>query len=206
MQQFQTMTKFLLIRHGTNDLVGKAIAGRQEGVHLNDRGRAEANALLDALSSEGITQIVSSPLDRCRETAAPIAKKLNLQVQIDPSFVELGFGDFTGKTLDNLRSMEEWKTWNTFRSGNRIPNGELSIEMQARVVTGLDRLRRLYPGQTIAIFSHGDPIRSAFCYYLNIPLDFITRFEVSPGSISALTIADWGPHVLFINACPYSSK
>ena len=196
------MATFFLIRHGNNDYLGKALAGRLPNVHLNEKGRVEAARLSETLAGKSIARIISSPLDRARETANPLARKLGLKIEISEAVNEVDFGDWNGATMTELESNPVWARYNSQRSTTRIPNGELIIVIQKRFIVKLEELRLSDPGSTIAIFSHGDPIRSALCYYLGIPLDFLQRFEVSPGSYSVLRLEDWGPQVLNINCVP----
>jgi len=193
------MTKFFLIRHGANDFVGKSIAGRMPGVHLNAEGRKQAERLAEKLSRESIQKIFSSPLERTMQTAGPLSKKLGLEIQISDALLEIDFGDWTGKTLDELSLIPLWKKWNSFRSATRIPNGEMIVEVQSRMVAQIEKLRREFPDGTLAIFSHGDPIRSVLTYFLGMPLDFFARLEISPASVSTLAIDDFGAHVLRLN-------
>jgi probable phosphoglycerate mutase len=196
------MATFYLIRHGSNDYLGKGLAGRLPNVHLNAEGRAQAETLARALAEAGITEIISSPLERARETAEPLARTLNLALQIEPDILEVDFGDWNGALMDDLRHDRHWNTYNAYRSGTRIPNGEIIIEIQCRFVRKLEALRTARPDGTFALFSHGDPIRAGLCYYLGMPLDFLHRFEISPGSYSTLRLENWGPHILNINHVP----
>lgn len=197
------MSDFYLIRHGHNDHLAKSLlAGRLANVHLNDHGRAEAARLAETLAASGIQRIISSPLERAFETAEPTAKKLGLKIEISPEILEINFGDWTGKSMQELDLEPSWKSFNSYRSGTRIPNGETMLEAQSRMVTFIEQLRRSNPSQTVALFSHGDPIKSVFAYYLGIPLDLFTRIEISPASYSILRLEDWGPQVLAINRLP----
>ncbi|HEY9508445.1 MAG TPA: histidine phosphatase family protein [Verrucomicrobiae bacterium] len=193
------MTTFYLIRHGSNDFAGKTLVGRTPGIHLNDAGRAEVDRLADELAREPIQHLFSSPMERCRETAAPIAKRLNLEMQILDGLVEVEFGDWTGQEIAEMNSDELWQKWNTFRSGGRIPNGESIWEVQTRMIAVIEKLRRDFPNQTLALFSHGDPLRAAITYYLGMPIDFIHRLELSPASVSVLMIDDWTAKVQALN-------
>jgi probable phosphoglycerate mutase len=92
------MTTFLLIRHGANDLVGKVLAGRTPGVHLNDPGRRQAEGLALRLANAGVQGVFSSPRERCRETAEPLARRLGLKVQIAGELQEIDHGAWTGQT------------------------------------------------------------------------------------------------------------
>jgi broad specificity phosphatase PhoE len=193
-------TTLYLIRHGTNDFVGKTLVGRMPGVHLNEAGWEQANVLADRLQNEPIHQIFSSPLERCRETAAPIAAARQLEVQVLDALTEVEFGTWTGLDFASLEGVELWKQWNAFRTGVRIPNGETILEVQGRMLGAIDALRRSFAGQGIAIVSHGDPLRAAICFWLGMPLDFIQRVEISPASVSVVEIDDWGLKVRCLNA------
>lgn len=193
------MTTFYLIRHGDNDFVGKTLVGRTPGVHLNEEGKAEALRLGERLANEPIQQIFTSPLERCRETIAPLAAKLKLEVQILEPLIEVDFGDWTKREIAQLENEELWKQWNYFRSGGRIPNGESLWEVQTRMVAAIETLRRKFKGQTLALVSHGDPLRAAIVYYLGMPLDFFHRIEICPASVTVLTIDDWGAKVQSLN-------
>ncbi len=196
------MATFYLIRHGSNDHLGKGLAGRLPNVHLNSRGRDEAERLAEVLEERSIRRIISSPLERAYETAEPVAQRLGLKIEICEEFNEVDFGDWNGKTLKELEADPLWASYNTRRSTTRIPDGELIVEVQERFVRKLEELRVKNAGATIAIFSHGDPIRAALCYYLGIPLDFLLRFEIVPGSYSTLRLEEWGPLVLNVNSLP----
>src|SRR5688572_6091290 len=140
------MTKFFLIRHGSNDFLGKGIAGRKEGVSLNEEGRCQAERLAEKLARGTVHHIFSSPMQRCRETAAPLAKKLKLEIQISESLNEVDFGDWTGRPLDDLRKLDTWKQWTSYRSGCQIPNGETILRVQERMVAELHRLTANHRG------------------------------------------------------------
>jgi len=192
-----------LVRHGTNDFLAKGLlAGRLPNVHLNDEGRAEAERLSTTLASAGIQRMFSSPLERAVQTAEPTAKRLNLQIEIAPEILEINFGDWTGKAIRDLDRDPAWKNFNLYRSGTRIPNGETMLEAQTRMVAFLEKLHRENPNQTVALFTHGDPIKLVFAYNLGIPLDLFTRIEITPGSYSILRLEPWGPQVLAINRLP----
>jgi probable phosphoglycerate mutase len=193
------MTTFLLIRHGTNDLVDRAIAGWMPGVHLNQEGQAQAERLAERLGETEIAAIYSSPLERAYETAEPIARRRGLPVQICPGFGEIQFGDWTGHSLEDLADVPGWRHFNSFRSGTRVPGGELMLEVQARTVAELDRLREQHPKETVVVVSHGDIIKAVVAHYAGIPLDLFQRIEISPASVSILTLDESGPRLLRIN-------
>lgn len=193
------MSTFYLIRHGNNDLVGKRIAGWLPGVHLNEEGRRQAARLAEILADKPISRIFSSPLDRTRETAAPLAARLKLEPETSDRLGEIHFGDWQGQPLEKLAESSEWRRWHSFRAAVRPPNGEMIVEAQSRMVAQIQELRAKFPGEHIALFSHGDPIRSALIYFLGVPIDFILRVEISPGSVSVLSLSDHGAQILSLN-------
>jgi broad specificity phosphatase PhoE len=188
------MTRFYLIRHGDNDVasVRHAVAGRAPGTHLNDGGRRQAQRIAEALAGEGIEQIFSSPLDRCRETAEPLTHRINVQIELADELLEVAYGEWTGRTLAELEKSELWHRYNQFRSVTRVPGGEMMVEVQARVISFLENVSRRKPNGRIAVFAHGDVIRAALLLYLGMPLDFVHRLKIDMGSVSIVEIYSAG--------------
>lgn len=185
-------TRILLIRHGVNDYVKQGLlAGRTPNVSLNGEGQAQALALAERLTGERlaggeIVAVYSSPLERCQETAAPVAECVGLELRTLEGVKETDCGDWTGQALKELSKLETWMQVQVNPSGFRFPNGESMLEIQARMVSALDALQKQHAGQTIAVFSHSDPIKLAIAFYIGLPLDLFQRLEVSPASISEL--------------------
>jgi probable phosphomutase (TIGR03848 family) len=192
-------TTYLLIRHAATSHLGHIISGRSPGVHLNGEGREQADALVVRLCHIPVRAIYSSPLERAQETARPLAAHLGMDIQVSEKISEFDFGEWTGMRLDHLTSLPLWRQFNSFRSGTRAPGGELIMEVQARIVAELDRLRNLHDGQTIAIFSHADVIKYALAYYAGIPLDLACRIELYPASVSVLVVSEFAPRLIAIN-------
>jgi broad specificity phosphatase PhoE len=194
-------TTFLLIRHGAHVLGGGTIPGRSEKATLSDlgRGQAEAMALRVAATKAPLTAIYASPVVRAQQTAAPLGERLRLPVQTADALAEIHYGDWTERTLDELRPLDLWKQWNAFRSGARVPGGERMLEIQSRVVHLMLDLRARHPGEILALVSHGDVIKAALAYFLGVPLDLFQRIEVSLTSVSVVSIGDYGPWVLSVN-------
>ena len=182
------MTKFLLIRHATTDAVGKYLSGRHSGVHLNTEGKTQAEELAKRLTNLKLAAIYSSPLERALQTAAPIAALHNLNCQVNDHFQELDFGQWTNKAFSELQGDADFKRFNTFRSGTRIPGGEMMLEAQSRIVRGLQQLAVDHPGATVAVVSHSDMIKAAIAFYTGVPIDLMQRLEISPASISILDV------------------
>lgn len=194
------MSTFYLIRHGLNDFVGQAVAGWLPGVHLNEEGRAQAGRLARVLAGRGITRIVSSPLERARETAEPLSIALNLQVETDGAFGEVRYGEWTGRSFAELERDSHWRLFNAYRSGTRAPGGETMLDSQARFVAAIERLQIRYPGETIAVTSHADIIRAALVYYMGMPLDLYHRLTIQPASYSVVTLNGSAPRIVCLNA------
>ena len=192
-------TTFLLIRHAAHLLGVGTIAGRSADVHLSPLGHEQTRAMAERVAGLPVRAIYCSPIDRAKETAAPLAERLQLPVQISDALCELDFGDWTRKTLDELRPQPNWQQWNAFRSGNRMPGGESMLEVQSRVVGEMLRLRDCHPDQCVALVSHGDVIKSAIAYWLGVPLDLFMRIEIGLASVSVVAIGDFGPWVLCVN-------
>jgi probable phosphoglycerate mutase len=193
------MMKVLLIRHATNDTVGKRIAARTPGVHLNDEGKQQAAALAERLKHLPIVALYSSPLERAIETAEPLASALSLPVNIHQGLLEIDFGEWTNKTIEELRSISLFKQFNSFRSATRIPGGELMIEGQLRIMRCIEELHQQHQNETIALFSHADMIKAAIAHYAGIHLDLFHRFEISPASVSIIQLYNESAQLLLVN-------
>jgi probable phosphoglycerate mutase len=196
------MTRFYLIRHAAIDGLGQRIAGRMLGVSLNAHGREQALRLALRLARQPIDAIYTSPQRRAIETAEAAARELGLKFAVADELDEIDFGDWTGKSYEELSAFPEWRAFNALHSSMRIPNGELLLEAQTRVVGLIERLCERHPEKTVALFSHGDVVRVALAHQLGIPIDFIMRFEIGPASISAMESHTHGPRVLWINGGP----
>jgi len=193
------MTTFALIRHASHALLGQTIVGRAPGVRLSPEGAGQAEALAERLRASSIRALYSSPLERARETAALIGARLRLEVQIADELNEIDFGDWTNRTLPDLHEIEDWRRFNSFRSGSRIPNGESMLEVQDRMLRLLERLCAEHGDQAVALVSHGDVIKATLAHCLGVPLDLFQRIEISPASVSVVRIERHGPAVLLIN-------
>jgi probable phosphomutase (TIGR03848 family) len=194
-------TLILLVRHGHTPTTGKVLPGRAPGLHLSETGEAQARSVVERVRSlPTIDAIYSSPLERARETAAPVARARGVRVRTDRSLVELDTGDWTGKELAPVRRTREWRTVQEWPSGFRFPGGESFLEMQDRMVGGLDRLRQSHPGEVVLAFSHADPIKAAVAHALGTHLDLFQRIVISPCSITAVAYGRAGPHVMCVNS------
>ncbi len=192
------MSQFLFIRHGAHGLLGKRIAGRLGGVSLNDVGRQQAAHLPERLSLLRIDAVYSSPLERARETAAPLCDRLGLQLQIAEDFTEVDFGLWTNQTFDDLSAVPLWRQFNAFRSSTAPPEGELMLEIQARVLRKLAEIHARH--EFVVIVSHGDVIRATLAHFLGIHLDAFQRIEIDPASLSLVELGADFVKVRLVNA------
>jgi probable phosphoglycerate mutase len=139
-------------------------------------------------------------LDRARETAEPLAEATGLRVETRGAFGEVQSGEWTGKMFAELETDARWRAFHQYRSGIRVPGGELMLEVQTRMVAEILRLREGHPGGTVAVVSHADPIRVAIAFFLGMPLDLYQRIEISPASFTIVQLEEWGPVIPLLNA------
>jgi probable phosphoglycerate mutase len=193
-------TIVLLVRHAMNDWVetGK-LAGRTPDVHLNDRGKDQAQRLAERLAGHPIRAIYASPLERAQETAAPLAEKLGLPVETSAGIGEVDFGEWTGQKLEELAKTPEWRVVQGRPSAMRFPAGESIWEMQYRVVDEIERLARAHPHEMIVLVSHADVIKSALAHYLGLHLDQFQRLMIGTASLSTLVFGPMGGMVVTLN-------
>jgi len=189
----------LLIRHAQNDWVGERLAGWTPGVHLNEVGRAQAAALAQQLAEVPLAAIYSSPLERTLETAQPLAETRDLTVEVREGLGEARYGDWTGRSLEELQKEELWPVVQVYPGGARFPGGESMREVQARIVAEIDAIRDAHAGQTLAVISHSDPIKMAVAHYAGLPLDLFQRLTVAPASVTAFAFTKFGPRLLCLN-------
>lgn len=193
------MSLIYLVRHGDNHTVGKLITGRTPGVHLNAQGRNEAVRVSERLFALPVDHIASSPMERALETAEPLSRKTGLVIDVRNGLNEIDFGEWSGLSYQELESRPGWKEFNTFRSGTRIPGGEMLAEVQARMVAEVHDLAGNFPQGQVAVFSHGDPIKTLLAYFLGFTLDNVPRLDIAPGSVSVLSLNTGAAAVLGVN-------
>ncbi len=190
----------LLVRHGQTPTTGAVLPARRPALHLSAAGRRQAEALAARVGRlDGLAAVYSSPLDRARETAAPIARARRLAVRVEPALADVDFGRWAGQRLRALRKTREWPLVMRHPSGFRFPGGESFLEMQARVTAALARLVARHPGETIVAVSHADPIKAAVAHALGVHLDLFQRIVIAPGSVTAIAYRPEAPAVLGVN-------
>jgi len=191
----------LLVRHGQTPTTGATLPGRAKGLHLADKGREQAEAVAARIGDlKRVDAVYASPLERTRETAAPIGKARGLKVIAEKGLLECEFGEWTGRQLKDLMKLPEWKTVQRYPSGFRFPGGESFTEMQSRITGALQRLVAAHRGGVVVAVSHADPIKAAVAAALGTHLDLFQRIVVSPCSVTAIAYGTEGPIVLTVNS------
>ena len=198
------MPVLLLIRHGENDYTKKhKLAGHTPDVHLNERGQSQAQALAEALKHVPVKAIYSSSLERAVETATPIATVRKLEIQLELGLLETNVGKWQGRSLAALRLQKAWKVVQSAPSRAQFPEGETFYECQARIVAALDAISRKHkPQDIIACVFHADPIKLAVAHYIGLPLDHFQRLSCDTGSLTALSVSEFGANLIKLNQRP----
>ena len=193
------MATVILARHGrTTANTGGVLAGRTKGVHLDETGEAQARAAAERLDGLSLAAVVTSPLERCRETATLMAP--GVRPVSDRRLLECDYGEWTGHEIKRLAKEKLWRTVQVQPSGARFPGGESLQEMSARVVGAIRGRDAQVEEETgdhavwLAV-SHGDPIKAILADALGMHLDAFQRINVDPGSLS---VVRYTPHRAFV--------
>ncbi|MBK7821502.1 MAG: MSMEG_4193 family putative phosphomutase [Tessaracoccus sp.] len=190
------MTKVVLIRHGRSTANADGVlAGRAEGVGLDEVGRAQAAALRRSLDGVPVAGAYTSPLQRCRETAAlagfPDAEPVE-------ELTECGYGAWTGRALAELAAEPAWAEIQARPSSVTFPGGEAMAEMARRSVGAVADLASRHDG-VVLVFSHGDPIKAILADALAVGFDDFQRLHVNPGGVSVIELTPARTMVLAMN-------
>jgi probable phosphomutase (TIGR03848 family) len=199
------MSTVLLVRHGVTDMTGSVLTGHAPGVHLNERGRAQAAALAERIAVVPIRSVVSSPLERCLETAEAIAAAQaaaggNHTAEPDERLIECRYGDWTGQPIKDLSRAALWRIVQRQPSAARFPHGESLAEVSTRAVEAIrDWDSRLGPDAVWVAVSHGDVIKTVLADALGVHLDQFQRIVVDPCSVSVIRYTADRPYVFRAN-------
>ncbi len=198
------MPTLLLICHGENDYLKKNILpGRIPGVHLNDEGRQQAEALAAALEELPIAAIYASPLERAVETAQPSAQAKGLEIQVEPGLSDTDVGEWEGRSWKALERSKAWRAIQQMPSQFRFPGGESFAENQERAVAALERIAAAHrKEEMVAVVFHADPIKLAIAHFIGLPLDDFQKLMVGTGSVSVLTIGRSSTRLAALNLKP----
>lgn len=195
----------ILLRHGrSTSNTAHVLAGRSEGVDLDDKGREQAAELVDRIGDLPIRAVVSSPMLRCRRTIEPLAEALGVEAQIDDRFAEVDYGEWTGRKLAELVNEPLWAVVQAHPSAAMFPGGEGLAQVQTRAVAAVRghdaRLAEQHGGDALWLAcTHGDVIKAVVADALAIHLDGFQRISADPASMSVIRYTPLRPFVLHVN-------
>ncbi|QQQ79843.1 MSMEG_4193 family putative phosphomutase [Saccharothrix sp. 6-C] len=199
------MATVILLRHARSTANGAGVlAGRQPGVALSDRGVAQASELVDRLAGVPVAAVVTSPLDRCRQTLAPLLDRLGLDAAVEPDLAEVDYGQWTGRAIRDLLSEPLWSVVQQHPSAAVFPEGEGLATVQARAVAAIRahdaRVTAEHGPRAVWVAcSHGDVIKAVLADALGVHLDGFQRIVVDPASVSVVQYTETRPFVLRVN-------
>ncbi len=200
------MATVLLVRHGLTAMTGPVLAGHTPGVHLDERGRAQAEATAARLVPVPLAAVVTSPLERCVETAQAVLSGRSLVSSIEPRLAEVRYGDWTGKPLKDLAKQPLWRVVQAHPSAAVFPGveGEALAGAQSRAVSAVREwdariAASAGPDAVWLACSHGDIIKAILADALGLHLDLFQRIVVDPCSVSVVRYTDTRPFVLRVN-------
>lgn len=195
------MTHILLIRHAVNDFVKTGrLAGWTPGVHLNEEGQAQAEALGKRLADSTIHRLYSSPLERTMETAQAIQQHHpHLPIITNEQIGEVRYGDWEGMEISKLTGRKMWQVVQQYPSRAEFPNGETMRGVQTRAVNAIEALVEAHPRETVVVVSHADLIKMVIAHFLGMHLDEFQRIVIAPASISSLSLGFGRPYVGTVN-------
>tara|TARA_B110000014_G_C19933029_1_gene482694 strand:+ start:125 stop:802 length:678 start_codon:yes stop_codon:yes gene_type:complete len=193
-------TVVCFVRHGHTPTTGSILPGRAKGLYLSSQGKGQAKAVAERIGQFGnIAAVYSSPMERARETAQPIARVSGLRTRIRQGLIEADFGTWTGKNLSDLRKLPEWEKVQRNPSSFRFPSGESFLQIQSRMVDTVARIVADHQGEVVVAVSHADTIKATIAAALGTPLDLFQRIHISPCSLSVVLYGQSGPMVLAVN-------
>jgi probable phosphomutase (TIGR03848 family) len=197
------VTTVILLRHGrTTANTGGVLAGWTPGVQLDETGVAQVGVVAGRLANVPLAAVVSSPLERCRQTAEAVVQGRDLEVQTDDRLGEARYGDWTGRTIKELVKEPLWRVVQQHPSAAVFPGpeGEGLAQTQARAVAAVREWNaKLGPNAVWLACSHGDVIKAILADALGLHLDQFQRIVVDPASISVVTYTETRPFVVRVN-------
>lgn len=193
------MTTIFLVRHGLTAQTGKTLYGRMPGISLDERGRAQAEDLVERFDGIRLAAIYSSPLERCLETVVPLALRRGLEVIPSAPLIEMDAGDWTNRSLAQLRRIKRWNAVIGSPSQFRFPGGESFAEAQARAIGEVTRIAGQHRRGTVVVMTHGDIVRMLVAHYAGAHLDLFQRTIVDTAGISVVTLDTSTARVLLVN-------
>ncbi|MBI2910476.1 MAG: histidine phosphatase family protein [Chloroflexi bacterium] len=186
------MLRLILVRHGETEWNRSERVQGSSDVELNERGRAQAEAVARALQSKAVAGVYSSPLKRALQTGRCVAMTCGRPCEIEPGLVELNEGDLEGLTYDEMRSryVDFMAQWRRDASSVRLPGGEGLQDLQQRSWDCIARIAARHPDGDVVIVSHNFAITAIICKAIGLPLSHFRRLHLGVGSISVLALSD----------------
>jgi broad specificity phosphatase PhoE len=192
------MTTFFLVRHAASNTPKGVLAGRTPGVHLSPEGMQEAQTLAGAMARIRISELWSSPLERAVETASALAHEIKIPINLSATLNEVDYGQWTGKSFDELAGDPIWRRFNSSRANTPIPDGELITSVQHRMISHIEHLSKDEDRGNVVLVTHAEPIRLVLRHYLDAAGYMHDKLEISLASVSALRLTP-RPTILCIN-------
>jgi probable phosphomutase (TIGR03848 family) len=195
----------ILLRHGrSTSNTAHVLAGRSEGVDLDDKGRQQATELVDRVGELPIRAVVCSPLLRCRRTLEPLTAALGIEAKIDDRLAEVDYGEWTGRKIGDLVKEPLWSVVQAHPSAAVFPGGEGLAQVQTRALAAVRdhdaRLAEQHGGDALWLAcTHGDVIKAVVADALGLHLDGFQRISVDPASMSVIRYTPLRPFVLHVN-------
>ena len=189
------MSRIFLLRHAHSTANAKGIlAGRLENIALSKDGYLQRDKLESRLAEAIFDQVISSPLQRCRETI------INFEPNpfIASEFQEVHYGDWTGKKMSTLMRNSAWREIHKHPASVRFPNGETLPEVQTRSLLGLDQ--HINPKlKNVLISTHADVIKVLILHALGTHLNNIDKLQIDNASVSIIERDKHGFRVVRVN-------
>lgn len=189
----------LLVRHGSTPITGTLLTGRLPGVHLSEEGIRQANGVAERVALLPVKAVYASPLERCQETAQPIAARFRLPIRTEPELAEVDYGDWAGRSFKQLHRLKAWSELLSHPADFRFPGGESIREAQTRAIRATEALYKAHPQQVVVVVTHADMVRLILAGYLGMGLDLYQRVIVGVASVSAVVLGDRVPRVVRIS-------
>jgi probable phosphomutase (TIGR03848 family) len=195
----------ILLRHGrSTSNTAHVLAGRSEGVELDDKGRQQSAELVQRIGELPIRAVVSSPLLRCRRTIEPLVEALGIEASVDDRFAEVDYGEWTGRKIGDLVKEPLWSVVQAHPSAAVFPGGEGLAQVQTRAVAAVRdhdaRLAEQHGGDALWLAcTHGDVIKAVLADALGLHLDGFQRVSADPASVSVIRYTPLRPFVLHLN-------
>jgi probable phosphoglycerate mutase len=191
--------RLLLVRHAVTAETGKVLSGRLPDVPLSAGGVEAAGVAGRALAGSAAVAIFTSPMERCRQTAALVGRATGLRARVDKRYAEVDYGAWSGRKLSDLRRLAAWRALMASPARFRFPGGETLDEVRQRSVAATEALAGAYPGAVVVVVTHADVVRALLCHYLGMPLDLLHRLEVGPTSLTEIDFTNGFVRVARVN-------